>query len=615
MSARTTTARRGRLGSSTHVRRRLSLGALLASGALTAILVGSAGAANPASATTTTNQQLTVGVTLSTTNDPVWLGTPVNASAQATLGEGDTANVVYVVDVSGSMENTAFNPLQPSVGDCDGDGLVGTALDAACVGLIALNDSLGSAVNVNVGLVAFGDGGKTADMGPAGGTQTFTSPPDNDDSGNTVPDAEDVIHSLATEFGGSGALGGVGLFTPDITAGFPGSTNYDAALTNMNASFATQSPTDINTGFFISDGLPNTFTTGAGSPLQDAVDAGTRILTFGIGGGAANSCDPGAPLRTIADATGGTCTEVADPSMLSTVLPAQLTNIEKLELEVNGTLVATANGPEPVSLALSNVAITSLLVVGINTIEATATAEDDTVVTASTTLGVIDLALTPATETNDLSLEHSHTVVAKVSGDPSQVGGIPIAFAVTGQNGGTAGTCNPVGCMTAANGEVSFTYSVPVAPTSIGPDTITAVATIPAGTATRSVTKTWADLTPPSAACQPTTNPSGNNIPPAGNNPSSGQNPDGFYVLLATDAVDPNPQITVSDTGSSFVAGPYSSGTKIKLTQAPGAKPNVKKGPGVIDWHITLKGDAVVTATDGSGNSVSVSCKVPPPPK
>ena len=39
-----------------------------------------------------------------------------------------------------------------------------------------------------------------------------------------------------------------------------------------------------------------------------------------------------------------------------------------------------------------------------------------------------------------------------------------------------------------------------------------------------------------------------------------------------TDAVDPNPQITVSDTASSFVAGPYASGTKIKLVQAPGGR-------------------------------------------
>jgi len=581
---------------------------------LVAVVVGSAGAANPASATTTTNQQLTASVSLSTTNDPVWLGTNVDASALATLGEGDTANVVYVADVSGSMENPSFNPFQPSVGDCDGDGLVGTALDSVCVGLIALNDSLGSAVNVNVGLVAFGDGGKTADMGPGAGAQTFTSPPDNDANTNSVPDANEVIHSLSTELGGSGSAG-IGQFTSDITPGFAFNTNYNAALTNMNAAFATQPAGDINTGFFLSDGDPTTFTTGAGSPLQDAIDAGTKILTFGIGGGAAGSCAAGKALRVIADSTGGTCTEVADPSTLSTVLPAQLTNIKTLELKVNGTVVATANGPQPVSLALSNVDITSNLVVGINTIEATATAEDNTVVTASTTLGVIDLALTPASETNDLTVEHSHTVLATVTGDASQIGSIPVAFTVGGHNAGATGTCNPVGCATASNGEVSFTYSVPVSPASIGVDTITAVGTIPAGTASRTVTKTWADLTAPIASCTPTTNPGGKNVPPAGSNPSSGQNPDGFYLLTATDAVDPNATVSVSDTGSSFVAGPYASGTKIKLTQAPGATPNVKKGAGVIDWHITLKGDAVVTATDSSGNTASVTCHVPPPPK
>ena len=590
----------------TRVRSRLVLGGLAA---VLVVAVGSAGAANPASGTTTTNQELTVEITLSTTNNPVWLGTAVSASAEATLGEGDTANIVYVVDASGSMENPAFNPFQPAVGDCDGDTLVGTAMDAACVGLIALNDSLGDAPNANVGLVAFGNGAKTADMGPAAGAQPFTSPPDNDANSNTVADAEEVIRSVQTDF--NTQVGGIGQFTTDFTAGFPGQTNYDAALTNMNALFATQPAGDINTGFFISDGLPNPgqFTTGAGSPLQAAIDAGTRILTFGLGGGAANSCDPGAPLRVIADSTSGSCTEVADPSDLSTVLPAQLTNIESLVLEVNGATVASTSGSEPVSMSLLNVSITSALVVGINTIEATATAEDGTVVTADTTLGVVDLALTPASETNDLTVENTHTVVATVSGDPTQVAGIPVAFAVTGQNAGAAGVCNPVGCTTAATGQVSFTYTVPVAPSSIGLDTITAVATIPAGTATRTATKRWADLTPPEGGCPPTTNPAGKKVPPA-------TNEDGFFELTADDVVDPNPQIFVRDSGSSAEFGPFPSGTKIKLTQAPGATPNVKPGPGVIDWHITLKGDAIVVAVDASDNeSDPVTGLVPPPPK
>jgi len=121
------------------------------------------------------------------------------------------------------------------------------------------------------------------------------------------------------------------------------------------------------------------------------------------------------------------------------------------------------------------------------------------------------------------------------------------------------------------------------------------------------------DVTPPAAACPEGVNPSGKNVPQA---PGKGQNEDGFYELTATDNVDPDPQIFVADTGSGFVAGPFPSGTKIKLVQAPGAVPNVKPGPNEIDWMITLNGDALVTAVDDAGNvSAAASCLVPPPPK
>jgi len=63
---------------------------------------------------------------------------------------------------------------------------------------------------------------------------------------------------------------------------------------------------------------------------------------------------------------------------------------------------------------------------------------------------------------------------------------------------------------------------------------------------------------------------------------------------------------------------PFASGTKIKLTPAPGATPGqeARAGPGVIDWKIKIKGDGVLTATDASGTvSAPVSCKVAPKPK
>jgi len=586
------------------------------------VYAGMAGAANPAAGTTTTDQELNVNVSTNAPGDPVWLGTTVLADATATLGEGDTANIVYVADVSGSMENTGINPIDPAGTDCDGDGTSGTAMDSVCEGLIALNQSLGSADNVNVGLVAFGDGAKTADMDPGAGAPAFTTPPDVDVDSAGGPDAEQVIKSLTTEFGGAGNAG-IGLFTPNVTPGFAFATNYNAALSNMNAALA-GNPADTNIAFFLSDGEPTTFTTGAGSPLQAAVDAGTTVHTFRIGSDAAGTCDPGQPLREIADQTGGECQEVGDASNLSTVLPVALTNIASLDLKVNGNVVCTEAGPEPVSLSVTNCDITADLVVGQNTIEAVATAGDGTVVTADTTLGVIDLALTPPTESNDLGGgDDTHTVTATVSGDPAQVGGIPIDFAVTGQNAGAeaGGTCAAnADCTTDATGVVQFTYTVPVDASSLGTDTITGIGTITGfqgeeiQSDPREVEKEWVDETPPTAECVETTNPNGNNVPKAPGNGGQGQNQDGFYQLLGEDLLGIS-SIVVQDDASPFVSDPFANGDQIKLTQAPGVDPSDNRpGPGVIVSHLRFKGDATVIVTDTSGNTAETSCLVPPPP-
>jgi hypothetical protein len=128
------------------------------------------------------------------------------------------------------------------------------------------------------------------------------------------------------------------------------------------------------------------------------------------------------------------------------------------------------------------------------------------------------------------------------------------------------------------------------------------------------------DVTAPVVTCVETTNPAGKKIPPAGSTtlpgPKGGQNEDGFYKLTAVDNVDPNPQIFVADDGSSFVAGPFSNGNIVKITQAPDATPSSKKMAGVVVAHITLRGDALVYAVDASGNqSDPISCLVPPPPK
>jgi hypothetical protein len=121
------------------------------------------------------------------------------------------------------------------------------------------------------------------------------------------------------------------------------------------------------------------------------------------------------------------------------------------------------------------------------------------------------------------------------------------------------------------------------------------------------------DVTAPEASCTPTTNPAGKKVPPAGGKPGK-QNPDGFYLLSASDNVDADLDIFLIDDVSGTVFGPFEDGTRIKLIQAPGATPSIKPGAGVIDWKVKFKGDAIISVTDDAGNLTEVSCRVPPPP-
>lgn len=156
----------------------------------------------------------------------------------------------------------------------------------------------------------------------------------------------------------------------------------------------------------------------------------------------------------------------------------------------------------------------------------------------------------------------------------------------------------------------------PAGPYPVGDTAVTLTATDPQGaSASCEVVLTVVDCEPPAAACQPTTNPGGENVPAAGTNPRSGQNPDGFYQLLATDNCGVI-AVFVLDSGSSFVAGPFQPGDKVKVTQTPGGRPRQQPMSGVIVAHIFLKGDAIVIAADAAGNvSAPSSCLVPPPPR
>ena len=131
-----------------------------------------------------------------------------------------------------------------------------------------------------------------------------------------------------------------------------------------------------------------------------------------------------------------------------------------------------------------------------------------------------------------------------------------------------------------------------------------------------SFTVTVQDQEAPRVACRPASNPSGKKIPVAGKNPNSGENPDGYYQLLAKDNCDANPKLYIADSASSFVAGPFTSGDVVKITQTLDVEPGQQPGPQYVAAHIFLHGDALLFATDADGNASSpINCNVPPPPK
>lgn len=220
-----------------------------------------------------------------------------------------------------------------------------------------------------------------------------------------------------------------------------------------------------------------------------------------------------------------------------------------------------------------------------------------------------NITLSPEHDVNPAGTDHSVTAtVVDSAGDP--VVGTDVTFTViSGPNVGDSGVVP-----TDASGQAIWTYT---GDGGIGTDEITAsfVDNDGATKTSRVVTKEWTDSTPPEVGCLETNNPSGKNVPKAGKDAGkSGQNPDGFYIVGATDSESGVASIVLKDDASAWTFA-LNNGDKIKLTQAPGVEPNAKPGSGDIDWKIQIKGDATITATDLAGNSASTKCLVPQPPK
>jgi len=118
------------------------------------------------------------------------------------------------------------------------------------------------------------------------------------------------------------------------------------------------------------------------------------------------------------------------------------------------------------------------------------------------------------------------------------------------------------------------------------------------------------DREAPVVACQPAPNASGKSVP---GGKQTGANSSGLFQLLSKDNCDLNPQIYVRDSASTFVAGPFATGSLVKIMSDPLAPPGQKNIAGRLQAFITLKGTPLLFAADADGNvSVPVpACTIP----
>lgn len=548
--------------------------------------------------------ELTVGVTSPVNGDSfivpagdTTVDVPLSGTASIATGAPNTS-WIYVVDVSGS---TAL--------DCDASRTILTCEKQAVKGLNALVVTDGSALES--GVAVFASGAATADMEPGAGDQPFTAP--------TGTNVDTVVDSI-TE-------GGVGQFTGKGSSG-SGSTNFAAGLQAASNLVAAASGTQVNV-VFLSDGQSNDGTLGDFNTALASVSGGATIYPFAVGSGASCGGGTAGTLDDMATASGTSCFAVPDPANLPDVIKnVTKTTLTSLAVTLDGNPVTATpstalptDGPADITWTAPG----DDLAPGQHEVCATASgvgpASDPTAtgsVTRCESFSVFAFTLTPPTATNELGSDDTHTVTATVTGPASDLGGHKVDFSITaGPNTGESGTCAPASCETDATGVVTFTYTVPVEPASLGTDTISATAHIDGHDATRSVSKLWQDTTPPVAQCVPSTNPGGT-IPNAPGNGGQGQNQDGFYRLLATDDVWPDADLDVfvKDDGSGHVWGPFTTETDIKYVEANGATPSQKAGTGTVEWNLKGQGDAEVWAVDGSGNqSASVKCLVPNAPQ
>jgi len=462
------------------------------------------------------------------------------------------------------------------------------------------------------------------DSGPAGAAATQTAPGTSGD----VPAFSSNVGVTSGTLGGagwrSGALHLVILATDvcsisPFPAGFPIPAMITGAGTSVEpvTAFACTSTTPGASRFgFVSDSKTSAGNTVAGAiapsgsaTVQATVTAlnslGIRVLGMGPGAtptaASGPSFDESVLLSALARLTGAV-DGVGTPLVFSTSVP-----LGDLSAAIVDAIETTAS--LPVDITLSNTALPAGLSLSFSP------SQVDDVPPGGT--ASFDLTLTgdgtPINGTFDVNFVDVNSGAV--------LGTIPVTLACPINQPPVAVCANvtvpasALSCLADASvdngsfdpdGDVITIAQEPAGPFGPGSTPVVLTVTDPSGASSScTAVVTVIDDTPPALQCVESVNPSLKNVPKASNT-----NEDGFYLVTATDGC----------SASTIAIGsfPLANNETIKITQRPGGAGVTlanTMGQGDIKHFLVGPGDAVITATDASGNVTSVSCLVPPPPK
>jgi hypothetical protein len=273
-------------------------------------------------------------------------GPNVPVTGTASVGQGQpvaNTGLVYSIDGSGSTVSAAGGDCGVDQNPGDPEAAQDEIIDCEIAAVITLNDEvLGLGTVGQVGMQLWAGAAVTADASVAASDDALIAP-DTDANSNTVPDVDEVLHSIRIA-GLVGEDSGFWQFPPPKTTPDIFGTDFaDAAAAACSLAASMSTPT--KQVVFVSDGEAN-----AGADVTTVLPCGGVVFnTFAVGPASSCAGDPLGlgSLQEIATLTGGSCFEVDDPTNLpGEIVPAIVqSQLTEVAVSLDQTLNDSADNP------------------------------------------------------------------------------------------------------------------------------------------------------------------------------------------------------------------------------------------------------------------------------